>query len=404
MIKPFAVLICLMSPAAAYAFTGCTTSELAGPDAYVAEEDSNPVTSGMYVHAGYTLGGSVAVATSSDGGLTLGNPAAVYKGAGTATGLRLATSYAHAYAQWTQRDGYGNHVMFAASRNHGGTWGPAIVLGDHQGGVLTQIAADGSNVHAVFFQADGSLMVTSSTNGGQSFSPSVKIDSCCSEVFVISQGQNVYVTWDGISSGQLLAKLAVSHDDGNTFSVQNLSDTNPGEPILALDRISGRLSAAWREGSPPHGVYRQSLDNGDHWSTPLILDSPARDFMAADDGKYIYVSYLKRFEVNGAYDFHVYLAISSDGGHSFPAGTDLSGETGIHELHDDNERPIPWAWEGKETLRVTGIEADGAHIWSAKHGHLLNPAYLGHGVDASPARNSVVWEGPNTTVMYGVCS
>ncbi len=50
----------------------------------------------------------------------------------------------------------------------------------------------------------------------------------------------------------------------------------------------------WREDTPMQGIYLQSTDSGDTWSQPLAVDTPARQFMVEDDGRYIYVSYLKK--------------------------------------------------------------------------------------------------------------
>ena len=266
------------------------------------------------------------------------------------------------------------------------------------------MSVDGTNVHVAYLQTDNTVAIRNSTNAGRTFSKAVTIGPGSAEVVIASVGQYVYVSW-GLTDTKSEAMFAASKDGGKTFIVQNLSASRPNpanEPIFALDPTGGRLSLVWREEAPQQGVYLQSLDHGATWSKPLVIDGNSRQYMVVDDGEYIYISYLKWFRIAGNYDWQVYVTSSSNAGVSFSPGKNLSGPTGISVLKNDDERPIPWVSDSG-AFRVTGVEADGIHIWNGNTGHILAPVYLGPGTLASPTYNSVAWQGPNLTVMYGFC-
>ena len=405
MLRELAVAFVLGCPAAAEAYSQCTTTPLAGPGAVVSEEGSNPVSWGNYVYAGFAYKNQIGIAVSSDAGRSIGSPVTIYNGSGVAAQLRLSVSYQHVYALWRQKN-TGYSLMFAASHDHGksGSWAPAIDFGAHNPS-LPQIASDGANVHIAYLQTDGTVAVLNSADAGRNFSAPVRIAAGWGEIVVTSLGRNVYVSWNTKVGDRFDVSLAVSHDGGGTFSVQNLSAPRPSdsnEPILAMDAKSGRLSLVWREDTPQQGIYLQSLDNGVTWSKPLVIDSSTRQYMVADDGSYIYISYLKKFLVDGVPDWQIYLTRSIDGGKTFPPAKNLSGPTGISALVNDNERPIPWVSD-KGQFRLTGVEADGVHIWNGSNGHILAPVYVGPGELASPSSNTATWEGPDGVVSFAVC-
>lgn len=412
MLRELAVAFVLGCPAAAEAYSQCTTTPLAGPGAVVSEEGSDPVSWGNYVYAGFAYKNQIGIAVSSDAGRSIGSPVTIYNGSGVAAQLRLSVSYQHVYALWRQKN-TGYSLMFAASHDHGksGSWAPAIDFGAHNPS-LPQIASDGANVHIAYLQTDGTVAVLNSADAGRNFSAPVRIAAGWGEIVVTSLGRNVYVSWNTKVGDRFDVSLAVSHDGGATFSTQNISATRVSsarEPIFAIDKISGRVSLVWREDSPdpkagmPQGVYLRSLDNGVTWSVPLVIDAPTRQYMVVDDGKYIYLSYLKRFTIDHTYDYQIFLATSTDGGVSFPTRKNLSGPTGISTFIDDEDRPIPWVLNGNGRFRLTGVEQDGVHVWDGRNGRILAPAYLGPGNMASPAYNSMVWQSPDGIVTYGVC-
>jgi hypothetical protein len=123
--------------------------------------------------------------------------------------------------------------------------------------------------------------------------------------------------------------------------------------------------------------------------------------MVQDDDAYIYVTYLLIAKVAGKLDYQTAVTVSTDNGKTWGKPRNLSGASGISKLQNDDDRPIPWALDGK--VRITGIEADGVHIWSGEKGRFRDGVYLGPGVLASPQRNSAAWQGPNGIVNYASC-
>ena len=296
MLRFAALFFLLLSCASAQAFSQCTSKALAGPGAKVAEEGANPVEWGKYSYAGFSYKNQIGVVTSPDYGKTVGAPVTIVAGDYPATQLRLAASYEHVYAVWAEHIGDTFSLMFDASRDHGfaGSWGKPLSFGPFKPS-LTQISADGPNVHIAYLQSDGTVAVLNSTDAGKHFSAPTGIAPGWGEIVIASLNSNVYVAWNTDVNGRFDVSLAVSHDGGATFEVQNISAGRPSsarEPIFALEQKSGRLSLIWREDVPVQGVYLQSLDNGATWSSPVAVDTPARQYMVVDDGKYIYLSYL----------------------------------------------------------------------------------------------------------------
>lgn len=405
MIFRSALFASCVAATAAHAFSQCATTPLAGPGAILAEEAQNPVQSGRYIYAGYILKGSVGVAASSDYGKTLGAPVSVYAGKGSLGGLRLGAAGNRVYALWGRVvDTDTAELQFAASNQHGaaGTWTAAADLGPFQNRTLPQFSFDGTHVHVSYVTTNGQIALRNSTDSGRTFGPEVTLGVGAAEIVIVSRGQNVFVAWNtGAPRSDTI--LAVSHDGGSTFNVTNMTagGSESSEPIFWLSPDGRRLDLVWRDATPTQGVYLQSLDNGDTWSNPLPIDSPARQFMVADDGTYIWISYLKYILVDGKYHIHIMLTRSIDGGKTFPPAKDL-GDTGLTKLDNDDQRPIPWT-NANRLFRLVAVKADGVYAWSGNTGHLLGSVYLGPGAKASIVYNSALWLDPSKTVMYGVC-
>ncbi|MBV9571975.1 MAG: exo-alpha-sialidase [Alphaproteobacteria bacterium] len=395
----------LLYPALAQGFAGCSTVQIAGPGAHVAEEGSNPIRLGKYVYAGFAEGTDVGVVASSDWGRTITAPIILSDGGGQDRDVRFAAGGANAYALWAKYEADGVHAFFSASHNHGLSWDTATDLGLKRPSTLMQIAADGNAVHIAYLTNDGNVSIRNSSDGGRTISPLIPIAPAAAEIVIASLGHDVYLAW-GINDGRADTVFARSHDGGVTFKQQNLTEARPSgsnEPILSIEPASGRISLVWREDVPLQAIYLQSLDRGETWSAPLIVAEPARQVMVADGGSEIYISFLRPTAVDRHNDFQVYLTSSKDGGKSFAPAVNLSGPTGLRHLDGDFQRPIPWVDATTGAFRLTAVAADGVRVWNGKKGHVYPPVFLGPGMQASPAYNSVVFEGPNATVLYGIC-
>lgn len=404
--KVFAISMCLM-PVAAHAFTHCTSTALTGPKGDIAEEGSNPVAFNNWVYAGYVDGFNVGVVISADAGKTLAAPVIIDSGS-AARFLRLAAEGKSVYATWRKHLADGWHVAFATSRANGaaGSWNKPLDLGPGTTN-LSQIAATGNAVYIAYLSAAGNVTMLASKDSGKTFAAPVPIGAGWGEIVVTAQGDRVYVAWEQkADAGRHEVWLAVSTDGGATFKTQDMSAGRAHgslEPIFTTDAASGRVSLVWRDqDGASTGYYLNSTDGGQSWSAPLAVDAGSRQFMVADDGSTIYISYLKDVMIDGVPDWQVELATSTDGGVSFPKKQNLTGMTGISRIINDDFRPIPWV-RGERAFRLTGVEADGVHMWNGNNGKISSSAFLGPGYIAAPALDSAVWFNTNGVVSYGVC-
>jgi hypothetical protein len=398
--------LCVLAPVGAQAFSQCTVTPIGSGGAQIVEEAANPVVAGGVAYTGFVNGGTVTVLAATANGATLGAPVTVSQpDAGPGRHLRLAAIQDRVYTVW-QEDVRGRLLNLRFTYSHDGakTWSTPVVLGQSVNDI-PQIAADASNVHVAFLQKDDNVSVINSTDSGRSFGTPVVLGKGAGEVVVASHGNHVYVAWEtGSLTPTRDVMMAVSNDGGKTFSASDISNNgvrNAREPIMSLNQTTGRLSLVWREDNPVQGVYLQSKDNGQTWTAPMIVGFPARQVMVQDDNAYIYVTYLEVDVIGDQQDYQTLVTFSTDGGQTWSKAQNLTGPSGISKLNNDDDRPIPWALDG--AIRITGIEADGVHIWSGKNGHLRDGVYLGPGILASPQGNSAAWQSPGGVVSYASC-
>ncbi len=250
--------------------------------------------------------------------------------------VRLAADGSYVYVTWQQGGKDGNHLWLATNSNHGkkSAWSAPVDLGAAHHS-LQQIFADASNVHLAYVATSGHTAALSSSDNGKTFGTPVDLGDGDGEVVVTSHAQNVYVSWEiGRTSQNPSIGFGYSHDGGKTFTTTDLNA--PGspeahEPILSLNQKNGRLSLVWREHDPTDGVYLQSLDNGQTWSTPIVIDTDSRQFMVQDNGPTIFITYLKEFVIDKTPDWQVQMAVSKDGGLTFPFIQNLSGPSGCDQ-------------------------------------------------------------------------
>ena len=74
------------------------------------------------------------------------------------------------------------------------------------------------------------------------------------------------------------------------------------EPIFTIDEASRRVSLVWRDQDGASTGYYLVTPTADDWSAPLAVVTASRQFMVADDGNTIYVSYLKQVMIDGVPD------------------------------------------------------------------------------------------------------
>ncbi|MEP7382381.1 MAG: sialidase family protein [Gemmatimonadota bacterium] len=183
-------------------------------------------------------------------------------------------------------------LRLAASRDRGRTWDPPQTVGGDP------ISAS-RNFHALHAAADGSLYVawleardgrksatylTRSTDGGTSWSQSVRVDAaescpCCRTAIATAEDGTLYLEWRSVLTGNVRdIVVASSHDHGATWNVPVRSHVDNfvfdgcphAGPSLAVD-VQGRVHIAWWTGKDGGaGVYYARSDDGARSFGPAI--------------------------------------------------------------------------------------------------------------------------------------
>ena len=162
---------------------------------------------------------------------------------------------------------YGYAVRIRRSLDSGATWQPPIQLSSD--GLEADIAARGSNVDVVWAQGKR-IRYARSTNGGQSFGPSVALSPTglpFSRNPSVARGPNglVAVTWENLNTQ--VAKIRISTDGGATFGpMMNVADVayDMGVKVAVGNDV---IHVAYAEDFEALRVV-SSTDDGASWSSP----------------------------------------------------------------------------------------------------------------------------------------
>ncbi len=210
------------------------------------------------------------------------------------------------------------------------------------------------------------IVISHSTDGGQTFSPPVKLTASVNngsvggrQGSVIRSGPDgaLYVFWDGAQSKQSAVLGARSFDGGNTFSKpflvsfkSDIPSPFPGAsfrtnsfPMADVAKSSGEIFVTWANfafgTTSGHGVVQiaTSTDRGSSWSTSTIADVagrsayyPAVAVKPSDDSK-VFVGFNAIDDVpfgtspgTGVVFYDAFFVVSTNGGSSFTAPVRIS--------------------------------------------------------------------------------
>lgn len=208
---------------------------------------------------------------------------------------------------------------------------PATVKLDDHGKIYMAWFEEEKEVH--------SLYLSTSADGGKSFSPKVKINGVTEEPDSIHQspslglGSNgeVYVVWKSKQPGGGFSSnlnFSRSLDGGKSFSSSVVINDNPTPGFAGFESIAagsnGAIYVAWidKRGKnpkdPPSAYFARSLDGGKSFEKNLKIDAGAciccRTALAVGPDGTIYAAWRKAFEGNIK---EIAVASSADGGETF---------------------------------------------------------------------------------------
>jgi hypothetical protein len=206
------------------------------------------------------------------------------------------------YVGWTRWTLTDSEILFSRSTDGGKTWSKPIEIDGHPGlprddnganeGFGGTVAPDGT-LYAIW-SAGNHIMLTTSHDGGQTFSPPVAVIETAPIIFAVEglerangfpqiaidprgdeHGGSLYVTWSDYRNGDLDIFCAVSRDHGKTWSapvrVNSDSIHDGAEQFfqwLAVDPLSGAVNVLFydRRDDPKNQrqivVLARSADEG----------------------------------------------------------------------------------------------------------------------------------------------
>lgn len=186
----------------------------------------------------------------------------------------------------------GNHVFFAKSTDCGATFGASKRVDDIPAGFNPSMRVDSSGVIYVAYERQNNIYFTKSTNGGDSFTPSILVvdsaailaDQKYPSIAVNDRG-HVFIAWTDNRNGYSAIFSAASYDGGSTFkkNIRVGSGNNGGPFDIAVDEHN-RVYIAYGDtfGGQIGLVVAGSQDSGQSFTSfalasqgPLVVGPPS---------------------------------------------------------------------------------------------------------------------------------
>ena len=210
----------------------------------------------------------------------------------------------------------------------------SINISNNQGdSVIPQMAVSGNDVYILWNDNSTGkfgIFLAKSTDGGTNFGAPVNISknigSSTSPQFAVS-GNEVFVVWQGKTTGKYQIIFAKSTDGGATFSTPVNISNNSGDSSFPKIAISGNnLYVTWAftvTNKDFDILFATSSDGGTTFSTPVNLSNTLGDTglpQITSSGNDVYVTW----ENNASGNFDVFVAKSTDNGKTFGIPVNVS--------------------------------------------------------------------------------
>ncbi len=335
---------------------------------------------------------------------------------GESTIPAVASVGTHVYVAWIDSSfGSRPQVVFRASSDGGANWSPVLTAPfQNLGGParVVQMYATGAYVFLAWVQK-GNIAFAASSNNGASFDVHANLGYAGTEPAVRASLPYVYLDWN--LPGQNGINFIASNDNGSSFGAATLIGTQPGDHEAAL-AVAGDsdVYAVWVGAQTSgQGVYvAVSHDNGGTFTTTQLnlgFLNRSREPMIAASGSDVYVTWTSN---NNAF-YSSYVSVSTNSGDSFTSPLDLSGSS-------LNAREVQVAASGSNayvtfratTIVQTGVKGTNQYIcvtsndgtnWNCPPPLNLSPAQSGSekgfgGVAVDGSSVYVLWPQPPTTM------
>lgn len=230
---------------------------------------------------------------------------------------------------------HGGDILFARSADGGASFSAPLNLsdsraGDGKGRISKEIwhngsldlAASGDTLYAAWTEYEGALWLRRSTDGGKSFSQSIRIQEAkpARAPSLAVHGNTVYLAWTVGDDEAADIRVAKSSDGGANFAAPVVVERSPGysdAPKLAVD-ARGTLHLVYAENK--RVLYSRSADGAASFERPRDISGRGAGFPAlgADAKGNLYILW-ERFAEHPLLARGLAFAVSGDGGATFTA-------------------------------------------------------------------------------------
>ena len=295
-----------------------------GNNVYVTWEDTTPGNRDIFF------------AVSNNNGTSFGTPINISNSTGNSVNPQIATSGNNVYVTWEDSTPGNSDIFFAVSNNNGTSFGTPINISNSTGGSFNpQIATSGNNVYVTWEDStpgNNDIFFAASNNNGTSFGTPINLSNNTGFSFIpqiAAVGNNVYVTWEDTTPGNRDIFFAASNNNGTSFGTPiNLSNNTGSSSQPQIAAVGNNVYVTWEDGTPGNLdiLFAASNNNGTSFGTPINLSNNTGGSFEAQiavSGNNVYVTWgdntpgnIDIFVITNAQPFGTAVNISNNPGTS----------------------------------------------------------------------------------------